>query len=117
MFGTVYDLTTLQPVPGCVLQFVDERGDGRLETSSDGSGGYRLEGPPLLDRAYRVSLSKPGYAKAYLNPGMAGVREMPASRRSKMAEELAALPTAAAYPVRAYDERPVRTDFYLAPKP
>lgn len=114
--GTVYDLQTLKPIAGCALHFVDERTNRRIETRSDSKGIYRLVAPPLLERGYLVSIAKGGYSPSYLDPGTEGVREMPEDRRREIVRDLSSLLTVNPASVQAYDERPLVTDFYLAPR-
>lgn len=115
--GHVYDLSTLRPVPGCTLVFVDDQEGRRVETRSRADGSYRVVAAPLPDRGYAASLSKQGYSPAYLNPGTEGVPQMPAAQRNELSKELSATLTFAPHSVQAYDERPLVTDFYLAPRP
>lgn len=115
--GRVYDLATLKPVQGCALVFVDEQESRRIETRSSADGSYKVIVPPLADRGYAATLSKDGYSPSYLNPGTEGVRVMPAAQRGELSKELAATLTFSPYSVQAYDEQPLVTDFYLAPRP
>ena len=115
--GRIYDLTTLQPVPGCKMVFVDEPEGRRIETRSSADGRYKVVVPSLPDRGYLVSIAKLGYSPAYLNPGTEGVTEMPHSRRLEFSKELSSTLSATPYSVQAYDARPLLTDFYLAPRP
>ncbi|OGR97281.1 MAG: hypothetical protein A2V88_17600 [Elusimicrobia bacterium RBG_16_66_12] len=115
--GHVYDLSTLRPVPGCALVFVDDQAGRRVETRSRDDGSYRVVAAPLPDRGYSASLSKQGYSPAYLNPGTEGVPQMPAAQRNELSKELSVTLTFTPYSVQAYDEQPLVTDFYLAPRP
>jgi len=114
--GKVYDLLTLQPISGCALVFSDEAAGKRIETRSGASGAYRLVAPVLPDRGYAVTITKSGYAPAYLNPGMEGVAQMEEAKRRELAKELSSLLTATPYFVQAYDAEPLVTDFFLAPR-
>ena len=116
--GEVYDLTTLKPLAGCAVQFSDPATNRSIKTRTDSSGRYRAIVPPLTDGSgYSVAIEKSGYAPNYLNPGTAGVREMDARRRREMARDLAETLGAAPATVSSESEKPVVTDFYLAPRP
>lgn len=115
--GRVYDLITLQPLEGCSLIFIDASENRRIETRTAADGRYRVVVPPLLDRGYMVSIFKRGYAPSYLNPGAEGVGGMSPSARANLAGDLAATLAPDPHSVQAHDERPLVTDFYLAPRP
>lgn len=114
--GHVYDLTTLKPLAGCRLEFVDEETNLRRETRSDSTGRYRIILPPLDGRGYVVSASKSGFAPNYLDPSTPGVRELDAADRGALAKSLATALSASPASVQAEGAAPVVTDFYLAPR-
>ena len=115
--GAVYDLQTLQPLAGCSLRFTDPATSRIVKTRTDSSGRYRAIVPPLPDgRGYDVTIEKNGYAPNYLNPGTEGVREMDADRRREMARDLSATLSASPATVSSPSEKPLVTDFYLAPR-
>lgn len=113
--GTVYDLLTLQPVPGCAMIFTDNLANFRAQSVTNARGLYRIILPPLKRRGYLVSIAKPGYAKAYLNPGTEGVALMDLARREELARELS-VTIAEPASLQPYGETPLVTDFHLAPK-
>lgn len=113
--GTVYDLLTLQPVPGCAMTFTDNLANVRAQSVTNARGLYRIILPPLKRRGYLVSISKPGYAKTYLNPGTEGVALMDLARREELARELS-VTVAEPASLQPYAETPLVTDFHLAPK-
>lgn len=114
--GVIYDLVTLKPVPGVHIIFTDNETNSRAQIVTDSEGRYRTILPPLRERGYLVSLSKPGYSKTYLDPGTEGVPEKPLAEREQLVRELSTLihePSA----VEPNSDTPLVTDFYLAPKP
>lgn len=114
MRGVIYDLVTLKPVPGVHMIFTDNATNSRAQLVTDAQGRYRIILPPLPDRGYLVSLSKPGYAKTYLDPGTEGVSEKPLDERKQLAAELATLikePSS----VQPNSDSPLVTDFHMAP--
>ena len=115
MRGTVYDLLSLEPLPGCALYFVDDVSKSQAQAVTDSRGRYQVIRPSLEKRGYAVAIAKPGYAAAYLNPGTEGVAEMSLAHRRELAQELS---RARAEPsvVQPYDGTALETDFYLAPK-
>ena len=115
--GTVYDLTTLKPLAGCSIVFKDEGSNRSIKTRTDSTGSYRAIVPPLSGGSgYSVSIDRSGYAPNYLNPGTEGVREMDSGQRWGMARDLAATLAAAPATVQSESEKPLVTDFYLAPR-
>jgi hypothetical protein len=115
--GTVYDLVSLQPLPFTTVLLVDQELNRRIETRTDSSGAYRTVVPSLPDRGYTVQLQKDGYSPTYLSPETEGVRRMPLEKRRALARDLAATFTSEPATLQAPDAKPVRTDFYLAPRP
>ena len=83
--GVVYDLTTLKPLPGCAMTFTDDVAHSQERHVTDVRGRYRITLPALADRGYQLTVEKPGYAKSELGP------------------------------LQPDDERPLVTDFHLAP--
>ncbi|HEX4049005.1 MAG TPA: carboxypeptidase regulatory-like domain-containing protein [Elusimicrobiota bacterium] len=114
--GAVYDLTTLKPLAGCALLFTNEGTDRTVKTRTDSSGRYRAIVPPV-DGGYSVSIEKIGYAPNYLDPATEGVRKLGAGRREELARNLSATFTAEPATVASESEKPLITDFYLAPTP
>ena len=116
--GTIYDLTTLKPLSGCALIFSDEETNRAIRTRSDLTGTYRTIVPPLEGgKGYAVAVEKNGYSSNYLDPGTEGVRQMGAAQRKSMARDLASTLSAAPATVESVSEKPLVTDFYLAPRP
>jgi hypothetical protein len=116
--GTVYDLTTLKPLAGCAVVFTDVETNRSIQTRTDSAGGYRTIVPPLGEGAgYSVTIGKNGYAPNYLDPGTEGVRQMDAAQRKELARDLAATLTATPATVESASEKPLVTDFFLAPRP
>lgn len=112
--GTVYDLVTLKPLPGCSITFVDNDTNDKITTTSNAKGAYRAIVPPLPERGYVVSITKSGYAKTYLEPGLQEPSQLDEAARRGMARDLA---SSIAQPstVLPAGEAPLITDFYLAP--
>jgi len=115
--GSVYDLTTLTPLAGCRVEFVDEPTNFRRQTRTDSTGRYRMILPPLDGRGYFVTVGKNGYAPNYLDPATPGVRDLDAANRRALARDLSATLTASPASLQAESAAPVVTDFYLAPRP
>jgi hypothetical protein len=116
--GAVYDLTTLKPLTGSALVFTDPETNRSVKTRTDSAGRYRAILPPLSDgRGYSVAVEKNGYSPNYLNPGTTGVREMAARERRSLARDLSSTLSAAPATVASTSEKPLVTDFYLAPRP
>lgn len=116
--GTVYDLTTLKPLASCAIQFTDEARNRSIMTRTDSGGRYRALVPPLSSgRGYGVAIERSGYAPNYLDPGVEGVREMSADQRRNLARGLSATLAAEPATVQSAGEKPVVTDFFLAPRP
>lgn len=113
--GTVYDLTTLKPLAGCSIQFEDAATNRSIMTRTDSAGRYRTIVPPLSG-GYGVTIERNGYAPNYLDPGTEGVPEMSAGQRKDMARDLSSMLSAAPATVESAGEKPVVTDFYLAPR-
>jgi hypothetical protein len=114
MRGVIYDLVTLEPVPGVHMIFTDNETNSKAQLVTDEQGRYRIILPPLEGRGYMVSLSKHGYAKTYLDPGTEGVKEKTLDERKQLAAELATLikePSS----VEPNSESPLVTDFHMAP--
>ena len=115
--GMVYDLTTLKPLPGCALQFTGAGTSRSYKTRTDSAGRYRAMVPSLSGGyGYAVTVEMSGYSPNYLDPGTEGVRAMDAGVRTGMARGLAATLTAAPSIIRAEGDKPLVTDFYLAPR-
>lgn len=112
--GTVYDLVTLKPVPGCAVTFVDNETNDKITTTSNAKGLYRAIVPPLPERGYQVSVSKSGYAKTYLEPGLQEPAQLDEATRRGMASDLAAS-IAQPSTVLPPGGEPHVTDIYLAP--
>lgn len=112
--GTVYDLVTLKPVPGCTITFVDNETNEKIATMSNAKGLYRAIVPPLPERGYQVSVSKSGYAKTYLEPGLQEPSQLDEATRRGMASDLAAS-IAQPSTVLPAGAEPLVTDIYLAP--
>ena len=112
--GTVFDLVTLQPIPGCTLVFQDVETNARIETRANAKGEYRTIVPPLEGRGYLVEIVKKGYAATHLQPGLQDPRELGEPERRAMAADLSAsiAPPSTVQPV---GEAPLVTDFYLPP--
>ncbi|MDE2489730.1 MAG: carboxypeptidase regulatory-like domain-containing protein [Elusimicrobia bacterium] len=115
--GTVYDLSTLKPLPGCWVRFVDVDANRSVTARTDAGGRYRTIVPALDGRGYEVRLSKSGYAPSYLDPRTRGVREMSAAERAGLARGLATTLTQSPAVLQTSDAKPLITDFYLAPRP
>lgn len=115
MRGVIYDLRTLKPVPAARLIFTDNETNMRAVIQSDDQGRYRAILPPLPGRGYVVTISKPGYASSYLNPGTEGVAEMPGERRRELVKELSSL-VAEPASLEPNSGTPLITDFHLAPQ-
>jgi hypothetical protein len=112
--GTVYDLVTLQPLSGCVMAFKGK--SARFEAVTDDAGHYDLPVPPPHGGGgYLVEISRPGYARSYLNPATENVKEKSAEDRAEMAKDLSTS-DGGQYPVEAGGSDTLTTDFYLAPK-
>ena len=114
--GTVYDLTTLKPLAGCTLQFEDTGTARSIMTRTDSAGRYRTIVPPLNGGGYSVTIERNGYAPGYLDPGTENVPQMSASERKDMARDLSASLSAVPATIASVSEKPVVTDFYLAPR-
>lgn len=115
MRGVVYDLMTLEPVPGAHLIFTDNVTNSRAQIMTDPQGRYRAILPALSGRGYLVTLSKTGYLKSYLNPGTEGVADMPLERRAEIVKELSSL-IAEPASLQPNSDTPLVTDFHIAPK-
>ncbi len=115
MRGAIYDLITLKPVAGVRMIFTDNQTNSKAQIQSDVHGNYRAILPALPGRGYLVTLSKPGYEKAYLDPGTEGVAEMPEERRREIAKELSSL-IAEPASLQPNSDTPLVTDFHIAPK-
>lgn len=115
MRGVVYDLLTLQPVPGVHLIFTDNMTNSRAQIMTDPQGRYRAILPALAGRGYLVSLSKTGYLKSYLDPGTEGVADMTIERRAEIAKELSSM-IAEPASLQPNSDTPLVTDFHIAPK-
>jgi hypothetical protein len=115
--GTVYDLTTLKPLSGCLITFTDPQGSGRpVRTRTDAAGRYRVLVAALPD-GYAAALSKTGFSPSYLNQQTESVKAMPADQRLGLARRLAATLGAAPLVVAGNPDGSVTvTDFYLAPR-
>jgi hypothetical protein len=114
--GTIYDLTTLKPLPGVEVTFADEATNSSIKTRTDSAGRYRAIVPPLDGRGYAVAMAKNGYAPNYLDPGTEGVREKDASERRTIARDLSSSLGAAPATIQSVSAKPLVTDFYLAPR-
>lgn len=112
--GAVYDLTTLAPVPRCLVVLTQASTGAKFETMTDGSGRYRLLVPALQRDSYQVKLQAERFSRSYLNPEVENVGKLPEAKRREMAAELAAtfLPP---YELTG-SAQPLVTDFYLAPE-
>lgn len=115
--GSVYDLTTLRPLPDCEITLVDEKSNRRIETRTDASGRYRTVVPALADGGYVVGISKEGYSPAYLDSAQDGVPTMSPSQRGALARDLAKSFTSQPASIQTANAAPLITDFYLAPRP
>lgn len=115
MRGVIYDLITLKPVPGVHMIFTDNVTNSKAQIKTDEEGRYRVMLPSLPERGYLVSLSKPGYGKAYLDPGTEGVQEMTLDRRAEIVKELSSL-IADPASLQPNGDTPLITDFHMAPK-
>ncbi len=114
MRGVIYDLVTLQPVPGVHMIFTDNETNSKAQLVTDAQGRYRIILPPLPDRGYMVTVSKPGYSKTYLDPGTEGVSEKTLDERKQLAAELSTLIKEPST-VQPNSDTPLVTDFHLAP--
>ena len=115
--GAVFDLTTFLTLPGCEILFTDEATNRSIRTRTDSSGRYRALVPPLSGgRGYGVAVEKDGYARNYLDPRTRDVRGLGAEPRARLARDLSTTLLASPAVVRVSDERPLVTDFYLAPR-
>lgn len=112
--GTVFDLTTLAPLPRCLVVVTQASTGAKFETMTDASGRYRLLVPALQRDSYQVKLQAAGYSRSYLNPEVENVSRMSEAKRRELASELAAtfLPP---YELTG-SAQPLITDFYLAPE-
>ncbi|PIR19716.1 MAG: hypothetical protein COV48_00445 [Elusimicrobia bacterium CG11_big_fil_rev_8_21_14_0_20_64_6] len=115
MRGVIYDLITLEPVPGVHMIFLDNLTNSRAQIVTDAQGRYRAVLPSLPGRGYFISLSKTGYEKSYLNPGTEGVSEMPLEQRKELAHDLATL-IAEPAALQPNGDTPLVTDFHMAPR-
>lgn len=115
MRGVIYDLITLQPVPGVHMIFTDNDTNSRAQILTDSSGRYRAILPTLAGRGYLITLSKTGYSNSYLNPGTEGVAEMPLARREELVKELSSV-IGESYSLQPNSDTPLVTDFHMAPK-
>jgi hypothetical protein len=116
--GAVYDLTTLKPLAGCTLLFTDSETNRSVKTRTDSAGRYRAVVRPLDGgKGYDVAVEKSGYAPNYLNPATESVREMAPGQRKELARDLSATLAAAPATISTASEKPLVTDFYLAPRP
>ena len=116
--GAVYDLATLKPLTGCEILFTDEGENRSIRTRTDSSGRYRALVPPASGgNGYSVSIKKEGYSRHYLDSGTENVREMDDGQRLKMARDLSTTLMAQPAAVQSESEKPLVTDFYLAPRP
>lgn len=115
MRGVIYDLLTLQPVPGVHMIFTDNVTNSRAQIMTDPQGRYRAILPALAGRGYLVSLSKTGYLKSYLDPGTEGVADMTIERRAEIVKELSSL-IAEPASLQPNSDTPLVTDFHIAPK-
>lgn len=115
MRGVIYDLITLKPVPGVHMIFTDNVTNSKAQIKTDSEGRYRVMLPSLPGRGYLVSLSNPGYEKAYLDPGTEGVQEMTLDRRTEIVKELSSLIGEPAS-LQPNGDTPLITDFHMAPK-
>jgi hypothetical protein len=113
--GTVYDLLTLQPISGASVVFIDQTTNHRNEAQTDSEGRYRTVLAPLADRGYSVAIRKDGYSTNYLDPSVQEVAKMRPEARRQIGRDLAS--TFAPQPayVQPASEKPLNTDFYLAP--
>ncbi|MDE2141934.1 MAG: carboxypeptidase regulatory-like domain-containing protein [Elusimicrobia bacterium] len=114
--GRVYDLTTLKPLSGCQLTFVDVETNRNIHTRTDAEGRYRALVPSLPDRGYALKAEKSGYSLNYLDPSTEGVRAMGAAARKELAKGLADTLTATPASLQAEGAAPLITDVYLAPR-
>jgi hypothetical protein len=114
--GAVYDLTSLKPLAGAFLSFKDEQSNKEVMTRTDSTGHYRALVPALGGRGYAVTIERSGYAPNYLDPATENVPQLPAERRRGLAHDLAGSLTAPPALVQSSNERPLITDFYLAPR-
>jgi hypothetical protein len=114
--GTVYDLTTLKPLAGCTIQFEDAGTNRSIMTRTYSAGRYRTIVPPLSGGGYSVTIERNGYAPGYLDPGTEHVPEMSASQRKDIARDLSSTLSATPATIQSASEKPVVTDFYLAPR-
>lgn len=115
MRGVVYDLITLNPVPGVHVIFIDNATNSRAQILTDASGRYRAVLPSLAGGGYHVTLSKSGYSKSYLNPGTEGVAEMALARREELVRELSSV-IGEPYVLHPNSDTTLVTDFHMAPK-
>lgn len=115
MRGTIYDLLTLQPVPGVHMIFTDNVTNSKAQIKTDEQGRYKVLLPSLQGRGYLVTLSKTGYEKSYLDPGTEGVSDMPLERREEICRELSSL-IAEPASLQPNGGTPLITDFHMAPK-
>lgn len=114
--GNVYDLTSLRPLAGVSVTFVDEQTNEQRRTRTDSTGLYRIILPPLQDRGYTIFVEKAGYGGNYLDPATPGVRDLDAVQRRALAKGLSETLTATPISVTGAPG-PVVTDFFLAPRP
>jgi hypothetical protein len=116
--GEVYDLLTLKPLAGCALTFTDSETNRSIKTRTDSGGRYRAIVPPLSGgRGYSVAIERNGYAPNYLDPSIEGVRDMAAGERKNLARDLSATLASEPAIVSSASEKPLVTDFYIAPRP
>lgn len=112
--GKVFDMITLEPIPGVQLAFKDPQSGRKVQTLTDSKGGYRLIVPALPAGAYSIVIDDPRYASAYMNPWGESVPALSEAVRLKTAYEL----TRSLDP--PYDVQggptPVETDLYIAPR-
>jgi hypothetical protein len=86
-------------------------------TRTDSTGHYRVIVPPLGDRGYVVTIERSGYSSNYLSPASEDApQQMVEARRRKLAQGLANTLSAVPASVQASNEKPLITDFYLAPR-
>ncbi len=115
--GRVFDLETLNPLGGVVLELIDERTNARFRTRSDSNGFYRILVPALSGRGYVTTLARDGRFSNFLDPATPSVRALSEVDRRALAKSLSATLTSAPVMIAAKDSSPLITDFYLAPRP
>ena len=87
IWGTVFDLKTLRPVPRATLVFEDRAHGKYLGAYANEEGLYQAW-LPATEEGFYLTIHHPGYAKAFTEDWVPSLRSQQASTREDLARDL-----------------------------